>query len=628
MNAGIFRISQFNLIGLSLYALFFVFMPTASAQTEANFNNIIIEQDILIRMRDGVNIAVDVYRPTEPGLYPALYASGPFPHASQSIPDNSYTGPVAWYVNQGYAYVLASTRGTGLSEGQFEFLARDEQQDHYEIIEWIAEQEWSNGTIAGAGSSYYATSQWLMAIQNPPHLSCIAPFNGVPDTYRDWAYPGGLASSAFTQDWYDQQVRISNAFPESGSGKLVEYDLRLQQLLHPSYDDYWRLRSSIENIGEISIPVFIMHSWNPTQPGLVSTLRAMELINSVNKILLFGDSAGEQLYRSPEFHQQELLAFYAWCLSDQSDSSINTSFIERPRIRYFVRGQDQIKRESSWPPGNTQATALYLNPLVSEETESESGDEGSLSFERLSNNTRRSEYGIGTGSNSVRFVSEILDQDLEITGPLMMELYVASTASDTAFEVTVSEQIIHRQINYDEILLPSFLNPDVNPKLNMNLLTAATSAVVSSGRLKASTRSTDDTLSLASQPYYSFAEPALLDPGRVYLLEIQLQPTAYRFRRGNRIVLEIRKVIDGSLANLPSQDSLYHSAQYPSRLWLPVVQSLSGPGLNSESAGVNDAFILPTADIETENSDIPILDFFRRDDLLGDDESPIIFIPQ
>src|SRR5690606_31849883 len=146
-------------------------------------------------------------------------------------------GPLERHVERRYAVVLASVRGTGGSGAEYGFLSRDEQQDHYELIEWIAAQPWSNQRVAGAGAGYYATSQWLAALQRPPHLDCIAPFNGTPDPYRDVVFAGGVASETFTA-WYEREVRQPSAFAQSPS--LIAYDPRFQQLAHPLRDDYWR----------------------------------------------------------------------------------------------------------------------------------------------------------------------------------------------------------------------------------------------------------------------------------------------------------------------------------------------------------------------------------------------------
>ena len=77
------------------------------------------------------------------------------------------TGPVEWYVENGYAYVHADVRGSGGSEGEFGFMDAVEQQDYVQLIAWIVRQSWCNGKVGGIGQSYYAMAQWLMATLEP-----------------------------------------------------------------------------------------------------------------------------------------------------------------------------------------------------------------------------------------------------------------------------------------------------------------------------------------------------------------------------------------------------------------------------------------------------------------------------
>lgn len=572
------------------------------AAEEESAGDYMAEPNIRVTLRDDMAVVVDIYRPPGPGPYPTLYAAGPFPHnRDQNLPETRAAGPVGWYLDQGYAVVFASTRGTGQSEGDYAFLSREEQQDHYEVVEWIAGQEWSNGRVGGYGAGYYATSQWMSAIQNPPALSCIAPYNGVVDPYREWAYPGGIADNEFTFEWYDRQVRQANAFPSTGPARLVAHDLRLAQLSHPLYDDYWRLRAPLGSLDKITIPVFTLRSWAPEIPGGPATLRSLGRLESLNKLLVTGDGPGQELYADPEFHREELLPFYEWCLND----SESTTFIERPRIRFFVQGAGRIKRESSWPPSNVDHTPLLLHRRPSEAVDDETLA-GELLGSREAGGISNSQYGLDTGIASVRFTSPPLERDVEITGPLLAELFVSSTAADTAFEIVLLEEITHRRIAGETEGLPSFLRPEAGSELN--LLTATSTETVSRGRLKASLRNVDESMGTEFNPWYPFEDPRPLTPNNVYRLRIALDPTAYRLRRGNRLVVEVRRAQDGSLAGMPARDTIHHSEQYPSRLWLPVVQLVSSS---------TDGGAIPFAP-EPENT---------PEESLPGGESPIIYVP-
>src|SRR5215813_9163752 len=116
-----------------------------------------IDQDIKVAMRDGVQVSLCVYRPAGDAQVPALFAASPYQHEFDTVPAFPLflwreTGPVEWYVRQGYAYVHADVRGSGRSEGEFGFMDRTEQQGYVELIAWIIKQPWCNGRVGGIGT--------------------------------------------------------------------------------------------------------------------------------------------------------------------------------------------------------------------------------------------------------------------------------------------------------------------------------------------------------------------------------------------------------------------------------------------------------------------------------------------
>ena len=190
-----------------------------------------------IRMSDGVKIVAALYLPRKRGRYPALLAASPY-----RFDNNRGAGdaglPVArdradrWYVEHGYAFVHMDVRGSGRSGGHYRYMDRREQRDLYEVIEWIARQAWCNGKVGGIGQSYYARMQWFMAIQNPPHLACVAPFDGNVDTYRASAYTGGIPG-AYVSHWYDQTA-ADQPLPGGGPVAPLAWDYVLEVQRHPT----------------------------------------------------------------------------------------------------------------------------------------------------------------------------------------------------------------------------------------------------------------------------------------------------------------------------------------------------------------------------------------------------------
>ena len=120
-------------------------------------------------MRDGVaHLALRLPAGSRGRIFRRCSRPRPTSTSSTSVPAFPLflwreTGPVEWYVGQGYAYVHADVRGSGRSEGEFGFMGLNEQQDYVELIAWIVAQAWCNGRVGGIGQSYYAMAQWLMA---------------------------------------------------------------------------------------------------------------------------------------------------------------------------------------------------------------------------------------------------------------------------------------------------------------------------------------------------------------------------------------------------------------------------------------------------------------------------------
>lgn len=583
-----------------------VFEPVESA-----YGPIRVASDVAVQMRDGISLSLDIYLPDTGDSHSTLYAAGPYPHTSEILADSAPgTGPVAWYTSRGFAVVVANVRGTGLSGGDYQFLSREEQQDHYEAIEWIAEQPWSDGQVAGVGAGYYAAAQWQMAIQNPPHLSCIAPINGVLDPLREWITPGGLANGAFINGWYDRKVRLANAY-SAEAPRLVNYDMRLSQLANPYDGDYWRIRSSLDFMHLINVPVFALYSWqqNALHPRLATLAKAMSGLNVTNKLLITETPEAGPLQQDMALLAGELLPYYEWCFGGRDSTS---AFIEKPRVRYQVRGQSSIKPESTWPPGNMAHEAWYLG-AANDQTGT-----GRLARNPIGNLTFTPLPDV-TGEN-LRFISPPLENDLELAGPVMLELYASTPAPDMAFRAILSEELVYQPLSANP-LLPSFLSPDLPQD---SVAQASTYVRVTTGQLKASARTTGGASGEFS-PVYSLEGKAAVGPGEVTRLDISLRQTAYRFKAGNRLVLDIVPVTDGSLPASSAGNLVYHGVANPSRLWLPVVQS---PRISGGQPGSSPAPAIRTNESSTE----PTFDFLDREAmnaLNGDPvENPVIFVPQ
>jgi putative CocE/NonD family hydrolase len=119
-----------------------------------------IDEVVSFPARDGVLLSARVYRPDGNVKCPALFAASPYRFDNNELPASPQflwreTGPIEWYVSQGYAYVHMDVRGSGRSAGSYELLGKREQTDLYDGIEWVGAQSWCTGKVGGIGQSYY-----------------------------------------------------------------------------------------------------------------------------------------------------------------------------------------------------------------------------------------------------------------------------------------------------------------------------------------------------------------------------------------------------------------------------------------------------------------------------------------
>ena len=537
-------------------------------------------REVNIRVHDRVEIAVALYMPAGDGPFPVLFAPSPYRYDNNSLPASPQflwreTGPIEFYVRQGYVYANMDVRGCGKSGGEFRLLDRNEQKDLYEVIEWLGHQPWSNGKVGGIGQSYFCMLQWWMAIQKPPSLACIAAFDGMNDPYRASVYQGGILGDFFGSYWWNQN-RIINRHPANGEQpreQLCDINLLIQQ--HPTYDEFWRERCAAERLHEIEVPLYSVGVWGKVDLHTRGNINGFRRARGPKKLKMIGPInafVANREFASAEMHARVLLPFYDHYLKGKE-----TDYASRPAVEYFVRGADATRTADTWPPPGVRYVTWNLSGKKSSGVTSlndgsltrESPDgEPSVSYTYPNPGWMMGVVGFGPKNQPdparrvLTFSTAPLDRDLEIAGPIKLVLYGSSTRDDMDFFVKLSEQ------------MPQSLEDrakDLNPAYSW----------ITKGWLRASHRALDPQKSTEMEPYHTHTNPDPIEPGKIYRFDISVEPMAHRFKKGSRVRLEI---VNGDSAItdvlwthyfIPSKigtDTIYHSAEYPSALTLPVTE--------------------------------------------------------
>ena len=538
-----------------------------------------VPQIVNVQVGDGAEIAVALYSPEGDGPFPALFAASPYRFDNNVLPASPQflwreTGPIDFYVKQGYVYAHMDVRGSGRSGGNYTLFGKQEQQDCYDVIEWIGGQRWSNGKVGTIGQSYYCMLQWFIGALAPPALACMGAHDGMNDLYRASVYQGGIPGEFFYSYWWTQN-RIINRWPANGGPTREQReDFGTWVAEHPTYDEFWRERCAFELLDRIKVPLYSSGVWAKMQLHTRGNIEGFKRARGAKKLRMSGVPnawAAAAEFASVEFHERIMLPFYDHYLKGKT-----TDYLDRPPVQYALRGSNTMRSAETWPPESVLYRTWYLGrgpsgsvTSLNDGSLSTTQGEGATSYEYPNPGWVTGVVGFGPtgpagGFDPVRrvltFTTASLANDLEICGPIKLVLHAASTCKDTDFFIKLTDQF--PQSSDD---LAKGLNPG--------------GELVTRGWLRASHRALDPARSTEMEPYHTHDAPESLVPGQVYRFDISLEPMAYLFKAGHRIRLEI---VNGDSPVTEAlwthyyrpdkigEDTVYHNAQYPSALTLPV----------------------------------------------------------
>lgn len=507
------------------------------------------EIGVVVPMRDGIELVVDVFRPFAPGLrFPALISASPYTRILQSTPvqlGQNEAGISEFWVPRGYAHVIVDLRGTGDSDGLYDLLGKVEQNDLYDVIEWAAAQSWCTGKVGMMGCSYFAMTQVLVAPHAPPALKAIFPYDAATDTYREFYCRGGAPQGLWFQ-WLSDIVALNcrGARVPHPEGILahIESHLRLE---HPLDGPYWRERSAEPRLGEIEIPTYFGCDWTFQSLHLRGAFEGWERTGDIPKRLLIGPSV--KPFRIFAAYHGEALRWYDHWLKD-----LDTGVMDGDPIRLYIPGANKWRSEREWPLARTDWQEIFLGGP-------DGGLEGKLGPKVGPASQRSFTYDphsvdVISGRPCLTYRSDPIVREMEMTGPVALYLHAASSARETDFYVRMYDQA---------------------PGGEMRLLCR--------GALRASHRELNPERSRPWLPYHPHLREDPPEPGQDYEYAIELWPTSNVFKRGHRICLEISGSdsvfigIHSLVSRLPnvlppgSTNTVLEGLSHPSRLLLPLI---------------------------------------------------------
>ena len=564
---------------------------------------IIAEQNVPARMRDGVTLYADVFRPAEPGRYPVILSRTPYGRArAEVIPDTLALA------RAGYVAIVQDCRGCGDSEGQFSYLKQLSQEgaDGYDAVEWAAALPYSDGNVGMSGGSYDGVTQWAAAMQRPPHLHAIAPL-ATPGGVHNMCFRGGAFELGVVLVWHlltcpgvvTRELTAAGASADEIGKAAHGITAALDRLCADGYAELpLRAMPSLRALGLDDILGYVLDLGADNQPR---EWRVAHDLVDVPSLIMGGwydifaqDTIDHYAATCARGQGQTRLVFGPWIhaawtstIGDMdlgvgansaslglTDSviaiqvrwfdhwlkGIDNGIDREPPVKVFLTGDNRWLDLADWPPTGVREQPLYLHtggalgpalPATGSPASHYTYDPADPAPTLGGNTVMPGAYPAGIKDQRplsqrpdvLTFTSAPLEEPLTVMGRVTAHLWASSSAPDTDF--------VARLI-------------DVHPDGYMENLC--------DGILRARYRN-------------SLQEPAWLEPGEAYELPIDLWSTAHVFKAGHRAALQVtsssfprwdrnwntKEDPAWAMGGQPAEQTIWHDAAHPSRVVLPVV---------------------------------------------------------
>jgi uncharacterized protein len=553
---------------------------------------LIVEKDLRLPLRDGTILYADVFRPDAGERVPAIMNITVYHKDKLWIPPedleekanphmNWETVNPEWWCPRGYACVRVDARGSGKSPGESDPSSYQESLDYYDAIEWIAKQPWCSARIGLLGISYHAASQWRVANLQPPSLKAIMPWEGRADQYRDQAYHGGIFALGFMGNWWlTHTAHHLLGRPRADNPDAFHNDMMWKYMRNDLDSQYWRTNSA--RWEKITVPVYSVGNWGGFSMHLRGNTEGFMLAASLHKKLRIHTGTHFHPFHSEEGRMDQLRWFDHWL------KGLDTGIMDEPPVKLEIRTGGSPDRypfrfENEWPLARTQWTRMYLR-IDREPTGEAMGVKGKLvpaPPRQVGSATYPAsgvtKAGVASGSSlatthgnsrrtGISFETESLETDTEVTGPLLLVLWVSSTSEDMDLFVTLRN-----------------IGPDGNDVCEIGQHGQPVPCVTK-GWLRASHRKLDPVKSLPYRPYHSHDERTWLHPGEIVECRVEVWPTSMVFRRGHRIRVDVQPRDGVGSApythyhadyNAGALNTVFAGGDKPSYLLLPIIPAKS-----------------------------------------------------
>jgi putative CocE/NonD family hydrolase len=587
--------------------------PSPEYDRKPSHDTIKWDRDVMVPMRDGVRLCVDIYRPDAKGKFPALLSiaphnkdlqtpdacenSGPQPAWSSLWLGAQEAGDTRFFVCRGYVHVIGNPRGVGKSEdgGAAKQNILSDPADIYDLIEWMAKQPWCDGNIGMIGISAFGRSQFQAAKLQPPHLKAIFPYDpcgAYGSGFRD-LYPGGVLhpflylidqlnvvhgvrdiprtlppdlerrwEGAMSNPDYRMYGPIYNILTQKG-----QQIPRLFSVLLDPFDTDENITKAEDDFSKIKIPVYTGSGWYAYsyKQHLQGSQSWYSVIKAPKKLLFTGPAHLDRPFLA--FHS-EILRWYDYWLK-----GIDTGVMEEPPVKFWVMGANKWRYGADWPLPETQWKKYYLDSWerLREEPFVPSSRDGSKEPDAFVQMPLAQTRTV----QRLRYMTDPLPEDTLIAGPSALHLHASINREDTNWIVILKD-----------------VGPDVSVRTAREGETSVPADLpereLVRGWLKASHRALDPKRSKPWKPWHPLTKEASkpVAPGEINEYAIEILSTANLFEKGHRICIDITSMdVPTGTAGFTNVEyfpyhlcsskttlhEIYHSAKYPSCLLLPVI---------------------------------------------------------